>query len=311
MERIKYRTGIYGSEADIAENFIAKYPESPRTPSLLFELARFYKTVGKTDDAIEKYRILINNPLYHAYADSAVFLIADSYVETGQRDTAALYLIRTAEESLNPERSQRMYFKLGSLNEAWERYDEAIGWYDSALAADGSYDLSFRALWGIGRTFKALNRWFEASKTFERLIADFSDHPQILDIYLVLADVYFLQGRIESSIDTAEKAAALADGERKNEILLFVAELYEDIDEEHALSLYSMIYNDTSNAPKHRTKALMQFGDLSLRAGKRTEALNAYNRILSEDADSVTVIRVKEKISNISERSVNDNLPHE
>jgi len=80
-----------------------------------------------------------------------------------------------------------------------------------------------------------------------------------------------------------------------------IAELYEEVDEDHALRLYSLVYNNGANPAAFRTKALMQFGDLSLRKGDRLAALNAFNRILSEDADSVAVLLAKEKITFIND----------
>jgi tetratricopeptide (TPR) repeat protein len=299
MERIKFRTGEYSSESDIAENFVAKYPDSPKAPGLLFDLARYYRTVGKTNDAVEKYEILMNNPRYSAYADSAAILIADTFDAAKQRDRAVVFLIRTAEVENNPVRTQRMYLKLGQLNETWGEYDEAIGWYDRALAINASSNLSFRALWGIGRTFKTLNRWFEAAKTLERVIAEHPKRLELIDVYMALSDVYFLQGRLSESISIAEKAVTLADSSRKNEILLFIAEMYEEIDDDHALKLYSFLYSNKTNAPEYRIKALLQYGDLSLRKGDRRAALTAYNRVLSEGADSVAVMKAKDRLARI------------
>ncbi len=313
LERIKFRTGEYSSESDIAEHFVAKYPDSPMSPGLLFDLARYYRTMGKTDDAVEKYEILMNNPRYATYADSAAILIADTFDAAKHRDKAVMFLIRTAEEGIYPLRTQRMYLKLGQLNEAWNEFDEAIGWYDRALAVNASPDLSFRALWGIGRTFKTLNRWFEASKTLERVIAEYPKHQELIDVYMALSDVYFLQGRLRDSISSAEKAVTLADNRRKNEILLFIAELYEEIDDDHALKLYSFVYSNKTISSEYRTKALMQFGDLALRKGNRRAALTAYNRVLSEGADSIAVMEAKDRLARIgvNESDINPRRPRQ
>jgi len=299
LERIKFRTGVYASEADIGENFIVKYPESPLTPGLIFDLARYYRTMGKPDDAIEKYRILMNNPLYTAHTDSAAFLIADTLGAAGERDRAVSFLTATAHDRPATETSQKMYAKLGSLHEEWEQYNAAIAWYDSSLSVGVSREVSFQSLWGIGRIFKTLNRWYEASVTLERVIAEYPRHQALTEVYMALADIYFLQGRIRDSIAVAEKAAVRAKGTRKHEIFLFIAELYEEIDEKHALSLYSQIFKDEDNLPEHRTKALLQYGDLSMRTGDRLSALNAYARILSGDADSVAVRKARSRISRI------------
>ncbi|MFC1693951.1 tetratricopeptide repeat protein, partial [Candidatus Latescibacterota bacterium] len=175
LERINFKTGKYGSETAIAENFITKYPSSPRSLKLLSDLARYYRTAGNHEESIEKYKIIINNPLYSAYADSAALLIADTYAAYGKHDRAADFLKQTIYESSDSLKTQKMYHKLGILNEDWEHFAEAIAWYDSSLTINISRDISVKSLFGIGRIYKNSNHWFEATKTYERLINEFSD----------------------------------------------------------------------------------------------------------------------------------------
>lgn len=300
LERIKFRTGEYTSENEIAENFITKYPDSPRAADLIFDLGRYYRTMDRVDDAVEKYKILLNNPRYWAYADSAAYLIADTYNNAGQKENATIFLIQTADSTEDPARKERIFIKLGALSNTWELYDEAIGWYDRALLIDAADSLSFRALRGIGKTFTDLSRWFEAAKTYERIIAEYPANPDILDIRVALSNVYVSQGRIADAIKEMEKVVILAKGRKKAEILLSLAELYEDYEEEHALKLYVLIYGNTENPAEFRTKALMKFGDLSLSRGDRKAALSAYNRILSGTADSMAVFEARDRISKLS-----------
>ena len=182
LERINFKTGKYSSETNIAENFITKYPASPRSPRLLFDLARYYRSAGRPLEAVDKYKILTNNPLYSTHADSATHLIADTYNSMGERDTAVDFLKHTSYEFPDSLRAQKMYLKIGILNEGWELYDEAIAWYDSSLALNVSPDLSFKALHGIGRIFRALYRLFESAKTFERIIGEYTYNPEIINI---------------------------------------------------------------------------------------------------------------------------------
>ena len=303
IERINYKTGKYSSETEIGENFVIKYPESPLTPGLFFDLARYYNMVGKTEDALEKYRILMNNSLYADYADSAAFLIADTYASHNQNEKARSFLKQIAYESQDSLRTQKMFYKLGTLNEEWELYDEAITWYDSSLTVGSSPDLSLNALLGISRVFRSLKRLYEASNTLERIINEYPDHPAVIEVYLELADIYVLQGRLKLSILSAEKSLKLAGETRKTGILLYRAELYEEIDEDQALRMYSLIYENTRNSREQRTKALMRFGNLSLVRGDRQSALNAYARIINGDADSVAVLKAKNKISTINVNS--------
>jgi len=301
LERIKFRTGRYSRESDIAENFIVKYPESPRTPSLYFDLARYYNAVGKIEDAVEKYRVLVNNTLYSAYADSAIYMIADTYTENGDPGKASLFLIQIADETVDVVRAQKAYYKLGTINEALERHNEAIGCFDKVLSIDGSSQTAYLALRGISRTFKSMNRWYEAAKTMERIIEEYPDRPDFENIYMEISDIYFLQGRIADAIGAAETGWEYSEGERKNTIMLYIAELYEEIDEGQALTLYASIYDDNSNPPEQRTKALMKFGDLSLSTGDSARAWSAYAKVLNENADSVSVFQAKEIISRMGD----------
>jgi len=307
LERIAFKNGEYSSEIDIYENFITKYPENPLTPKILFDLATYYKTMGKTDEVLEKYRILMTNPLYTAFSDSAAFLMADTYDSSNKRDESIALLKKLAYEKPDSLRTQKFLFKIGSLYEKWELFDTAISWYDSSLALQASQDLSVQALLGIGRIFKKLNRWMESGKTYERIIQEYPDIQYIKDVYLNLSNIYFLEGRLKDAALTAEKAVKYAENTEKTDILLHIADIYEEIDENHALQLYSIIFNNNSNSSSQMSEALLKYGDLALRMGDRESAVKAYATVINNDADSVLVSKAREKLYFINE-AVNDSI---
>ncbi|MFC1694474.1 tol-pal system YbgF family protein, partial [Candidatus Latescibacterota bacterium] len=78
-----------------------------------------------------------------------------------------------------------------------------------------------------------------------------------------------------------------------------------EVDEDHALQLYSLIYNNTRNSSEQRTKALFNFGDIALRKGNRESAVTAYAKIINGDADSIAVSEAKQRISRIHENMEN------
>ncbi len=299
LERIKFRTGRYAHEYDIAENFIAKYPDSPRAPSLLFDLAHYYQARKMMDSAIEHYQVLLNNPLYSAYADSAALLIADTYYQNNMTEKARLFLASTAESSSDTTRIQLMHCKLGEISELEERYDEAIAFYDLVLEKDAGSDLALRSLRGIARTFRAMQRWLEAAKTNERIINEFPVRGATVDTYIELSEIFFLQGNTLKSANTALKAASIADSSRKYELTLNAAELFENIDEDQAFDIYEELYNNSETPPQFRTTALMHYGDLASRSGLREIALSAFDRVVADAADSIAVIEARRKIGDI------------
>ena len=301
IERIAFRNGEYSSEVQLYENFITKYPESTLSPKMLFDLARYYRAAAKNDEAFEKYKILMTNPIYSAYSDSAAFLMADTYSSIDKRDDAVTFLKGLAYENSNSLRTQTFLLKIASFYEKWELYDTAISWYNSSFSLQVSENLSVQALLGIGRIFKKLDRWMESGKTYERIIKEYPDNLYVKDVYLALSNIYMLEGRLRDAALTAEKAVKYAEDIEKTDILLYIADLYEEIDENHALHLYSIIFNNDKSSPFQMSEALLKYGDLALRIGDRESAVKAYATIINNDADSVSVSKARNKLTIINE----------
>jgi len=302
LERINFRYGRYASEIAMYEHYISRYPASSLVPSILFDLARYYTAASLIDQAIEQYRILSVNPRYRASADSSAFLMADLYADTGDSSRAVSSLIDAASSLTEASRIQKYYLKLGSLYERWDDPEIAIFWYDRAYTKGGSQVLRARALMATGAILKAHDRRLEAEKMYERIIAEFPDTPYRKDVFLALSDIYYLSGNVENAAQTAERAVKFAEGVEKNRILVYIAELYEEIDEQHALRLYGMVFNSPESPRPQKTDALMKYGDLALRIGERTKAANAYVAVIEDGADSNAVLKAREKLSTIKDR---------
>lgn len=300
LERIKFRTGVYTTETDIAEHFVIKYPDSPRTPDLLFDLAMYYRLDGKPTRAIDKYRILLTDSLYVTLADSAAIQLARTYIESGSPDDAESFLRQRAYELPNSRSSQYMLFTLASLYEEREQYDAAIAWYDSSLVAGKNVALSARTLWAVGRCHIAIDRWIDAEKNLKRAVNDYKGNPYMSDIYLALSDLYIKGGSSRDAIAAAEQAARFAKAGRKTDILLLVAEYYEEYDKSHALQLYSLIFKNKRNSLPQRTRARMQYADLSLRMGDTVTAIDTYADIILNVPDSSTVQEARTRLNRIN-----------
>lgn|GEM_PF-3556385 len=296
LERISYRTGIYFSEIDIYENFVRKYPDNPLSPAMLFDLAEFYKTANRPLTAIEKYDVLTFDPNFTAYSDSAAFLTADTYTENNMHDEAVAFLMKRSFEKPDSLRAQKFLLKIGMIYEDRELFDTAISWYDSSFVIQASDDLSVRSLMGIGRIFKKLNRWLESGVTYERILIDYPETPHMKDTYLALSEIYHLEGRLKDSALTAEKAIPYAADTEKIDILMNVAGIYEEIEQDHALQLYTIIFNNNRNSTAQKTDALNKYGDLALRIGDSESAAKVYAEVINTDADSILVSLAREKL---------------
>ncbi len=299
LERINYRTGIYSSEIEIYEHFVSNYPESRLVPKMLFDLAHYYRVAGNAPEAIDKYRILLSNPLYEAYADSAAFMTAETYTEIDKPDQAVTFLSSFLFESPDSVRTQRYILRIGALYESRGMYEQAIAWYDSCQNLGASDEVTVHAMIGIGRIFRTLDRWMESGKTYEHIIAEYPEYPGIKDVYLALSDIYYLEGQLEQAAVTAEQAIKYAEPLEKADILLYIAELYKEFDERHALRLYSIVFKNRENSSLQITEALWEFGDLALKAGDKESARQAFAAVIDNGADSVLVRRAAENLSKL------------
>ena len=61
------------------------------------------------------------------------------------------------------------------------------------------------------------------------------------------------------------------------------------------------IFNNDKSSSFQMSEALLKYGDLALRIGDRESAVKAYAAIINNDADSVSVIKARNKLTIINE----------
>jgi len=301
LDRIAYRKGYYSSEMDIAEHFVTKNPTSRLAPRLLLDLARYYRLSNEPEQAIVKYRIIMSAHPRSDFADSAMYYTADTFISMNRLEDAVAFLRETAYRRGNRGMSQAAYFKLGQLSEERMLHDAAIAWYDSSAALGGSTDLTARGLVGIARCYMAVNRWLDASRTYERILRSYPNAPFRADTYLSLAEVYYLMGRLFDSVQSAKDGLRFAQGKKKTDLLEFLADAYEYIDIDQSLQYYWSIWSNTVNSTATRTEALLKIGDMYARKGDRKSAIQAYGRVMSGEADSLSIRRAQKKLDELGE----------
>lgn len=301
LERIAYRKGYYKSETEIAEHFVARNPTSRLAPRLLLDLARYYRLSNEPERAIEKYRILMSAHPRSDFADSAIFYAADTYIAMNRREDAVLFLKETAYRRGGRGRGQVAYYKLGQISEEWMFHDDAIAWYDSSVALGGSAELSARSLMGIARCYVAVNRWLDASRTYELILKTYPGASSRPDVYLSLAEVYYLMGRLYDAVQTAKEGLRFAQGKKRTDLLSFLADAYEYIDTDQSIQYYWSIWSNTANPMTTRTEALLKIGDIHARKGDRKSAVEAYGRVMSVETDSLSIRKALKKLDELGE----------
>ncbi|MHB9028493.1 MAG: tetratricopeptide repeat protein [Candidatus Latescibacterota bacterium] len=300
LERISFHKGRYSSENEIAENFVSKYPASRLAPKLLLDLARLYRLSDEPERANEKYETILSRHARSEYADSALFYHADTYVAMNRPDQAVAFLSEHAHMRRNPVRAQASYLKLGMLGEEMQLPDAAMAWYDSAVTVGASPNLTVRALLGVARCYHDVNRWLDASRTYERILRVYPNTPHRADAHYSLAGVYYLMGRVTDAVQTAKEGIRFAKGKRKTDLLVFLADVYEYQDVDQSIRYYQDIWSDIGNSMETRAEALLKIGDISMRKGDRKSAAEAYARIVNGATNSPYREKALKKLGEIS-----------
>lgn len=308
MERIAFHKGYYTSEMEIAEHFVAKNPTSRLAPRLFLDLARYYRLSDDIERAIENYRNIVELHPRSEFADSAIFYEADLYVSLNRVDDAMDFLQEMVRRKTIPARAQAVYFKLGALSEE-EMPSDAIAWYDSSVSIGASQEVTVKSLMGIARCYHDVNRWLDSSHTYERILRSFPNTPYRTDVYYSLAGIYYLMGRLNEAIQTAKDGLKSAQGKRKTDFQVFLADVYEYVDTDQALQYNWSVWSNNTNPLETRVEALLKMGDISAKRGDRKSAQEAYARVINSKSDSLYIKKAQKRLGELDEISDSPDEP--
>jgi tetratricopeptide (TPR) repeat protein len=222
------RNLVWKDEVTLWEDVVSKSPEKARGQH---NLGRSYYKQGRTDDAIEKYRIALR--LKPDYADPHINL-GNAYKKQGLIDSAieeyksaiklkpgyatAYYnlglayrkLGRTDEAvkeyklalSLNPNHVGA-HNNLGNIYYKQGRIDEAIEEYKEALRLKPDY---VEARYNLGTAYHSQNRIDEAIEEYKEALRL---NPDYVDAHNNLGTAYAIQGRMDEAIKEYKEALRL------------------------------------------------------------------------------------------------------
>ncbi|MEK7646652.1 MAG: tetratricopeptide repeat protein [Patescibacteria group bacterium] len=173
------------------EGAIASYTKaiaaSPRNPQIHLNLARFYASEGKFDEAIESTGTALK--IKPNYLD-AIFLLSQIYVTTGRVEDA-ITATRVATE-IDPS-SAVAWFQLGFLYYSDKQYSQAVDMLSKALALQSDYA---NAQYFLGLAYAYQNKRSDAIKQFEALTVS---NPASQEVALILKNLKAGNGPFEDA----------------------------------------------------------------------------------------------------------------
>ena len=153
--------------------------------AICVQCARWYGHEGHPDYAIQYLQqVLSVDPVNRP----AMLQMAELHKQTQQWQAYAQLLNRLADMTEEPAEKAEAYVKMGELQEShFAAYDQAIGYYNAALAAVPNSDDALEAL---ARIYQGLEEWAELVNVLGLRIAALEDVESITRAKLQLASVY-------------------------------------------------------------------------------------------------------------------------
>ncbi|CAN0415371.1 unnamed protein product, partial [Laminaria digitata] len=176
LEELGAEQGYYGELVSLYDEVIEVNDDPVRRGELALRAAEWSRLEleGDLDRAHKLYSIALELEPQNLTALSALEQIARY---RGNTDELVSVLTRKAEFTFDPQERFQLYYELGELHGAAERYEQAIdALREAAMLNEGSADV-MRSLLGY---YEATEQWFDMCEQLDRLIATSTEPEQQL-----------------------------------------------------------------------------------------------------------------------------------
>lgn len=239
IEEIKWKQGKYPTKINMYKAFTNKYPQSRRTPSLLYEIGEYYHAAKRYDLAIQyNNKILLNHPESEK-SNEALIILVEIYREMGDRNAAVKLLKKGLKE--RPELNNEINLKLGELYFEAGELRKSIQYYKEI----NSRAYKPYTLYQIGSIYNELGLFKEARIPLQNIIKDFETSEYLDKAYLLIAKTYINEGSLKKTIEILDEGLKSLEKSKTGPLLLFKAEIYSEFKDEEALDLYLESYKLT------------------------------------------------------------------
>lgn len=283
--------GDLQSALETFRQFTATYPEDERYPHALFLTATAYQELEDWRNAIHFYKAyLAENETIAPYVE---VLLGDIYLQT-ENYVAAIeaYRLVLEDQSISPDMRLTTMRKIAETYFADAQYDQAIHWYNRALAeAKGAADLA-ALRYQVGMAYLEASQLAQAKASFRKVV---EKYPEAEEAPLALAQ---LQAIAPDEIDLFQQGLVYYHhwdyGAAVNSFYRYIEEV-EDTGEAHyyaalsyqgagsyALAVRELdVLIDTHPEDDHWAEAWLEKGANLARLGDYPAALATYRGLAS------------------------------
>lgn len=171
--------GEYTEAAEAFDALVAQYAKSDLAADALFQAGQALTLSEKPNEAVRRYRTLIDNKAYAGfqYIPEAHVALAEGLIATGRTEEALDPLRKAIETGGDSLSATRAYFLNGKTLYQLNRYKEAADSFGSVTSRTRSA-LAAEAQFYIGQVEQAQNRFNEAIVAYLRVQAIYAAYPE-------------------------------------------------------------------------------------------------------------------------------------
>lgn len=264
--------------------------ELTRDSGLFAALAEVYVATGQPDKALEEYhRALAADP----NNEKGHIGIATIYLERNEPDKALEELKKA--EMANPQSREIHLMKAGIYE---KKGDAKLAEYEYLLGGKGKASAPVTAT--TKPTADASNVPGDTEKAIETLKSSLKEHPEQVDTYEKLGNLYRAAGKDTEAIAAYREAAHL--NSTNSDVYLSLGILYE---KRSLLDEAAVAYRRAIQAKPDNADARLRLADIYLARGSQPQAVEQYSEFLKLKPDSPDI---QLKLARIFARNKETNL---
>lgn len=249
------------------QDFAAQNKDKPEAASALFAIALAQAESQNETAAITVLQQLLNNYSKSRWRAAASFELGKLYQDQNKPTEAVKALQTSIDGNENSEVSQKAQFEIGSILFGQKDYNGCLSYFQKAAQAGG--DIGEKALFNLLQAEARLNQIDAFSKTEDQFISSYPQSPFRDKVALEKASLLKKLGKLDQARETYEKALAASSGTQ------------------HPL-------------------VMIRLGDLLYQSGKPSEALQYYDKLISQYPDDalVTEATYKSVMANLAVQKI-------
>ncbi|NGP89616.1 tetratricopeptide repeat protein [Aliifodinibius halophilus] len=244
--------GLYEEAIDELNQFISDNRRHNLQPSAGFYLVR---AKAKVDSAntVAHYETFISKYPQSPFSSKLLFELGQQAEKEEQFDKAITYYDRAIKLGLNNKKASRTYYWMGEAAADNDNNSQARTYFLTLADKYPDSDWAPKALYTRGRLYLSENKYDSSTVAFELLKERYPRDEMTRRIGTALGESYYQQGRYKEAIKAFKNAIPHLDEELETKAVLLIAESYNYLNKfDNASTYYKQYINRTKGTDKVR-----------------------------------------------------------